>query len=311
MPTSTRLGSRKDPTHDRRHASKATHSNRATRPQHDMMFPYEWLTSPRNGKQVFHGVWRAMIKHKSFKKCNTHITAAEMKQFLKKLDFEKLHHKPPFSPYANTGANYSQVTVEKGGKMRVTAHVFAVIYRLRFIGLPKGKKMAPAELRQMLERSGTSHAFEASHLCSNYKGCGHDCNPLNLTLEPLEINQSRRTCHLRWAKNQYRANPPEPANAEEEAQLTKRFIEDGDSRYPPLEESHNHKVDKDSPFCCTDLHEPPCLAYYGPIPKPIQAREMAAEQAMITRKTRRASQLEEQKRKEEEERALKRARANQ
>ena len=305
MPPLTRSKARVDPTHDRQVTSKATASHKAKSDVH----PYEWLTSPFVSLQDFNNVWRAMFNHKDFDTCNTHLSQAEknaLKHNLNKRAFTRLGDKPLFSPYALSGSNYSQVHVEGGSELRVSAHVFAVVYRLRF--LEEGaKRMDVGALKHMLEMTGTHHAHEASHLCSNFKGSGHNCNPYHITLEPLEINQSRRTCHLRWALNQYLVNqPPTSSTAATTTKptLVTRFYEEGD-RCPPLEGSTTHNVDKTTPWCCQDLHEPPCIAYYGPIPATIKERVITEEQALVTRKTRRVAELQEKKRKEEEERVIK------
>lgn len=305
MPPTTRSQARQDPTHNRRVSSKATATKKATAPE-EVLHPYEWLTSPNTTKQDFEHVWQKMFKHKQFLRCNTHLSVEELAAVTRRHDFDSLGAKPLFSPYADSSTHYSQLLVERGSGMRVSAHVFAVVYRLRFLEV-RTKRLGPAELKQLLERIGSAQAYEASHLCSNYKGCGLDCNPWHLTLEPLEINQSRRTCHLRWAKNQFMANQPSTSSSRALEALTQRFYAEGD-RHPPLEESATYKLDKTTPFCCTDLHDPPCFAYYGPLPAPIVARGMAADVADMTRKTRRATELEEHKREEEEERAQRRAR---
>jgi hypothetical protein len=250
-----------------------------------------------------------MFKHKRFPTCNSHLTQGQLSSLKRKLDFSKLGNKPLFSPFAASGAHYSQVNVEEGTKLRASAHVFAVVYKVRF--LEQGaKRMEAGALKQLLERTGAMQAFEASHLCSNYKGCGHDCNPHNITLEPLEINQSRRTCHLRWALNQFLANlHPPPTTAMARAAAVRRFYAEGD-RYPPLQASATNIVDNTTPFCCSDLHEPACIPFYGVVPPAIIERVTQTDQQTLDRKTKRVAELQEKKRREEEERAAKRARTH-
>ena len=129
MPTLTRRQARQDPTHDRRLESSATASRRADAALH----PYEWLCSPSNGLREFNKVWRKMFKHKKFPTCNSHLTQRQLGSLKRKLHFSRLGNKPLFSPFAASGAHYSQVVVEEGTKLRASAHVFAVVYKVRFL----------------------------------------------------------------------------------------------------------------------------------------------------------------------------------
>ena len=221
---STRSHAQRDPSYDRLLASKAVMTSRSDEPMH----PYELLLEL--DKEDYDKIWNdKIIAHHSFDHANSHLTKPKLKAVKTHLAFTRLNGKPLFSPYATTGSFYSQVRVDKpktvrrdghdddhddhvdGPKadpyVRESTHMFAAIYKLRFLE-PRPLQIPPHELKDMLGRSGFKAAYCASHLVCNYKGNTHDINPWNITVEPMDINSSRRTCMIRWCKNQYMANHP-------------------------------------------------------------------------------------------------------
>ena len=57
-------------------------------------------------------------------------------------------------------------------------------------------------------------------------------------------------------------------------------------------------VDKKTPFCCEDLHDPPCRAYHGKLPDAIKQRvvdeETMSQKAKERKRKKREAELEEQ-----------------
>lgn len=280
----TRSQAKRDPAYDRLLASVPCMSSKSESP----ILPYEWIASPTTKKEDFDKVWRKIVHEHNFEHVNKHLSPSQLKAVKNQLAFTRLKNVPLFSPYAPTGASYSQVKVDKG--VRESTHIMAAAYRVRFL-LPKPEQVPPTQLKEMLERSGFQGAYCASHLVCNYKGCTHDINPWNLTLEPMDINSSRRTCMLRWAEGQYMASHPGAS--------LKDFYAEGD-RSPSVDIPAGKEPYTSVACCCGDLHDPPCMAYHGQVPDAIKERVLEEEHKVMERK-------EAKKRKKEEEATKKRA----
>ena len=280
----TRSQTRRDPAYDRLLASVPCITSKS----HSPILPYEWIASPKTTKEDFDNVWRKIVNEHNFDHVNQHLTKAELKAVKSHLAFTRLHNKPLFSPYAPTGASYSQVKVDMG--LRESTHTMAAAYRVRWL-VPKPQQVPPDKLEEILGRSGFKSAYCASHLVCNYKGCTHDINPWNLTLEPMDINSSRRTCMLGWAKDEHMATHP--------GDSLKDFYAEGD-RSPLVAIPEGADAYTSVVCCCEGLHDPPCMAYHGQVPDAIKERVVEEEHRVLDRK-------EAKKRKKQEDEAKERA----
>jgi hypothetical protein len=100
------------------------------------------------------------------------------------------------------------------------------------------------------------HQNQGSHVVANYLGSTHDINPWNITMEPGDVNQSRRTCTLEWA---------EEVAARRVGVAPSDWVAKGE-RWPALPCPEMKGVE----FCLhVGLHIPQCRAHLGRIPKAI------------------------------------------
>lgn len=186
--------------------------------------------------------------------------------------FTKLKSKqalPMFCPLASTSSLYSQVVVHGTFPPRkVTAHLMAWVYRMRFLE-PPTSALGVRTLKKMLSVTG-SLRNQASHVVANYPGSTHDMNPWNITLEPGDVNQGRRNCTLVWALNVAKGKAP--------TTTPERWVHDG-VRMPSLPLCTAAAKEE---FCHCPLHIPHCMAYLGKIP-PYIAQRVKVKDGGITK----------------------------
>lgn len=58
-------------------------------------------------------------------------------------------------------------------------------------------------------------------------------------------------------------------------------------------------VDTTTPFCCEDLHDPPCMAYYGMVPTAIREWVVKEEDKAMGRKQAKKRKREEQRKEQQ------------
>jgi hypothetical protein len=179
------------------------------------------------------------------------------------------HALPMFCPLASTSSLYSQVVILGTTPSRkVTAHLMAWVYRVRFLEPPASTLDVRTLKRMMSVKGGLQN--QASHVVANYPGSTHDMNPWNITLEPGDVNQSRRTCTLVWAFNVGKGKAP--------TTTPEKWVHDG-KRMPPLPQ---HTAAAMEEFCNCPLHIPHCRAYLGNIP-PYIAQRVRVKDGGITK----------------------------
>jgi hypothetical protein len=78
-------------------------------------------------------------------------TIKDFLMLLRSLTLDKGHNCPMFSPFASTSSLYPQHHVLLQGQARVTGHLFAWMYKVRFL---EGVTMSRKEIRKALAVTG-------------------------------------------------------------------------------------------------------------------------------------------------------------